>query len=95
MGRHCEAAKRFAEAQGFTDEGALLTDYSRERYEAFLRGEVDLEATGDQHIDGGDGQPRSGQPIPNSGIDSNRMHSSIYQLLENVKNWAEDNQRPV
>ena len=49
-----EGAKRFAEAQGFTDEGALLTDYSRERYEAFLRGEVDLEATGDQHIDGGD-----------------------------------------
>lgn len=49
-----EGAKRFAEAQGFTDEGVLLTDYSRERYEAFLRGEVDLEATGDQHIDGGD-----------------------------------------
>ena len=49
-----EGAKRFAEAQGFADEGALLTDYSRERYEAFLRGEVDLEATGDQHIDGGD-----------------------------------------
>lgn len=49
-----EGAKRFAEAQGFIDEGALLTDYSRERYEAFLRGEVDLEATGDQHIDGGD-----------------------------------------
>ena len=49
-----EGAKRFAEAQGFSDEGALLTDYSRERYEAFLRGEVDLEATGDQHIDGGD-----------------------------------------
>lgn len=49
-----EGAKRFAEAQGFTDEGALLTDYARERYEAYLRGEVDLEATGDQHIDGGD-----------------------------------------
>jgi len=49
-----EGAKHFAEAQGFTDEGALLTDYARERYEAYLRGEVDLEATGDQHIDGGD-----------------------------------------
>lgn len=49
-----EGAKRFAEAQGFTDEGALLTNYARERYEAYLRGEVDLEATGDQHIDGGD-----------------------------------------
>lgn len=49
-----DGARHFASAEGFPDEGPLLSDYAQARYDAYLRGEIDLEDTGDQHKDGGD-----------------------------------------
>lgn len=42
-----QGARQFATAQGFPDEGPLLTDDARAKFEAFRRGDVAPEATGD------------------------------------------------
>lgn len=47
-----DGARQFATAQGFPDEGALLTPHAQAEYAKFLRGEIPPQATGElQHSD--------------------------------------------
>lgn len=41
-----QGARDFATAEGFPDEGRLLTPFAAEQYERFLRGEIATERTG-------------------------------------------------